>query len=41
MNEEYKLDYLKIIYACKTALFSRVEPETLHELKPRKHKNEP
>jgi hypothetical protein len=41
MNEEYKLEYLEIIFTCKTALFSKVEPETPHKSKPRKHKSEP
>jgi hypothetical protein len=35
MNEESNLDYLEINVTGKTVLFIRVEPKTLHKLKPK------
>jgi hypothetical protein len=37
MNEESNLDYLEINVTGKTVLFIRVEPKTLHKLKPKNH----
>jgi len=38
MNEEYKLENMEIIVNDNTVLFSRVEPKTIHKLKPKNHK---
>jgi hypothetical protein len=35
MNEKYNLEYLEMNVTGKTVLFHRVEPKTLHKLKPK------